>query len=52
MSEAVLAMAGGLIVGVIFSAVKLPLPAPPTLPGILGAVGMFVGYQLFHLWKN
>jgi len=52
MTEAILALLGGLLVGVIFSAVKLPLPAPPTLPGILGAVGMFMGYQLFQLWKN
>jgi len=52
MTEAILALIGGLIVGIVFSAVKLPLPAPPTLPGILGTVGMFIGYQLFQLWKN
>jgi XapX domain-containing protein len=52
MTEAILALAGGLIVGAIFGFVKLPLPAPPTLPGILGAVGMFIGYQLLRLWKN
>lgn len=52
MTDAILALAGGLVVGVIFSVAKLPLPAPPTLPGILGAVGMFIGYQLLRLWKS
>jgi XapX domain-containing protein len=39
------ALFAGIGVGLLFSLVELPLPAPPTLPGILGAVGMFLGYQ-------
>lgn len=46
MGTALIALAGGIVVGFIFSLAKLPLPAPPTLPGILGAVGMFIGYQI------
>lgn len=42
-----LAILAGLIVGVIFSAIKLPLPAPPTLVGILGIVGIYLGYRLY-----
>ncbi|MDD4600648.1 hypothetical protein SDC9_11263 [bioreactor metagenome] len=52
MIEAILALTVGLVVGFIFSAAKLPLPAPATLSGVLGIVGMFVGYQIFQLWKN
>ncbi|KLV09785.1 MULTISPECIES: XapX domain-containing protein [Photobacterium] len=43
MSEILLAMVAGLIVGLFFSAVKLPLPAPPVLPGIMGIVGVYLG---------
>jgi len=52
MTDAILALVGGLVVGVIFSAAKLPLPAPPTLPGLLGAVGMFIGYQLLSIFAK
>jgi XapX domain-containing protein len=45
------ALLGGLAVGAIFGFIHLPLPAPPTLPGILGAVGMFLGYQLLLHWR-
>ena len=36
----------GLIVGVIFSLLKVDLPAPNTLNGVLGIVGLFLGYIL------
>ena len=36
----------GIIVGVIFSLFNLPIPAPPALPGILGVVGVWLGYEL------
>ncbi|MGC6464437.1 MAG: XapX domain-containing protein [Akkermansiaceae bacterium] len=39
----------GIIVGLIFAAFKLPLPAPPVLAGILGIVGIFLGGEL---WKQ
>jgi len=44
-----LALVTGLVVGLIFSAVKLPIPAPPVLPGIIGIFGIYLGALL---WKS
>lgn len=41
-----LAGLAGIICGAVFAAVKLPIPAPPTLAGIAGVVGVFAGYLL------
>jgi XapX domain-containing protein len=41
-----LAFATGLAVGVVFSLVKLPSPAPPFL-GLIGLIGMFSGQRLW-----
>lgn len=43
-----LALGAGIFVGVLFSWLKLPLPAPPTLVGIMGAMGIFLGSVMFH----
>jgi XapX domain-containing protein len=40
-----LALGTGLAVGVVFSLVKLPSPAPPLL-GLIGLAGMFVGQRI------
>ncbi len=48
MADIILALAAGTIVGILFSLLKLPLPAPPVLSGIAGIVGIYlggVGYQ-------
>lgn len=53
MRELVLALLAGLIVGSIFKLLKLPLPAPPVLPGIMGIVGIYLGgilMQRFIEW--
>ncbi len=50
MNENIMAVVSGIIVGVIFGFIKLPLPAPPTLAGVLGIVGLFIGYQLFNFF--
>lgn len=42
------ALGAGLFVGVLFSWLRLPLPAPPTLTGIVGAAGVFLGSVLFR----
>jgi XapX domain-containing protein len=42
------ALLAGLSVGLFFSWLKLPLPAPPTLVGIVGAAGVFLGSVLFR----
>ncbi|SFL46692.1 XapX domain-containing protein [Halanaerobium salsuginis] len=46
MNQAFLAALTGLIVGGIFSWLKLPIPAPPTLPGVMGIVGIYLGFIL------
>lgn len=49
MAIAIASLGTGIIVGLIFSAFKLPLPAPPVLAGIMGIVGIFLGGEL---WKQ
>jgi len=55
LKDMIMAPVVGLIVGVIFRMLKLPLPAPPVLPGILGIVGIFLGGlladRLLVWWK-
>jgi XapX domain-containing protein len=46
MSTALVALGTGLAVGALFAWIKLPIPAPASLPGILGAVGCFLGSAL------
>jgi len=41
--EILAALATGILVGVIFSLFKLPLPAPPVLSGIVGIFGIYAG---------
>jgi len=48
MMQYVLALGGGMFVGILFSALKVPLPAPPTLIGILGAFGIFLGSVVYR----
>lgn len=48
MTDVLIALATGAFVGILFSVLKLPLPAPPVLSGIAGIVGIYlggVGYQ-------
>ena len=46
--SSLLALLVGLVVGVIFSACKLPLPSPPVLAGVMGIFGIFLGGQLWQ----
>lgn len=41
--DIVLATIAGLIVGIIFTLIRLPIPAPPYLPGVMGIVGVYLG---------
>jgi XapX domain-containing protein len=36
----------GLVMGGIFTILKLPVPAPGTLAGVAGVAGIFAGYLL------
>ena len=40
------ALAAGILVGLFFARLRLPVPAPPTLSGILGIVGSYLGYKI------
>ena len=44
------ALVAGIFVGVLFARLSLPAPAPPALAGILGIVGIFVGFKLSSLF--
>lgn len=46
MMEVFLALVGGLFVGVLFTLIKLPIPAPPVLSGIAGIIGIFAGAKI------
>ncbi|MDQ0886527.1 XapX domain-containing protein [Paenibacillus sp. V4I9] len=39
-----LALAAGIVIGVVFQSLKIPSPAPPFL-GLLGLFGMFLGQR-------
>ncbi len=38
-----LALTTGFVVGLLFSWLKLPIPAPPALAGVMGIAGIFLG---------
>lgn len=38
------ALITGLVTGVIFALLKLPIPAPTALAGVIGIAGIFIGY--------
>lgn len=44
--ESVYALVTGSIVGFVFAKLRLPAPAPATVAGILGIVGIAAGYLL------
>ena len=48
MQEVLLALLTGFIVGLLFAIVRLPIPAPPALAGVVGIVGIFLGYKVFQ----
>ena len=49
MTTILAALGTGILVGVIFSALKLPLPAPQVWAGIMGIVGIFLGGELWRV---
>ncbi len=46
MREVILATGVGFFIGVVFALLRLPVPAPPTLAGLMGIVGLFLGYMV------
>ena len=45
-STAVLALFTGFLTGAVFRFVNVPIPAPPNAAGVLGIVGIYLGYVL------
>ncbi|AEI40016.1 XapX domain-containing protein [Paenibacillus mucilaginosus] len=48
--EAVLSLLAGMVVGVLFTFIRLPLPAPVTIAGVLGVAGVYLGGKLVSLF--
>lgn len=46
MKEIIFALLTGLVVGVVFALLKLPIPAPPAAAGVVGIVGIYLGFKL------
>jgi XapX domain-containing protein len=42
----VLSLLTGLVTGGVFAFLEVPIPAPPELPGVVGIVGIYVGFKL------
>ncbi|MFD1778430.1 MULTISPECIES: XapX domain-containing protein [Fredinandcohnia] len=47
MLHIILAVFAGLLIGFLFGLTKLPIPAPPTLSGIGGILGIYLGYKIY-----
>ncbi len=43
MKEVILALISGMIVGILFKFLKLPLPAPPVFSAVVGVFGVYFG---------
>ncbi len=48
MNEVFLATVTGFAVGILFSFFRLPIPAPPVLPGVMGIAGVYLGHVVFQ----
>ncbi|CCJ33041.1 XapX domain-containing protein [Caloramator australicus] len=46
----ILSVLAGMILGAIFKKLRLPLPAPATLSGVLGVLGVLLGSMLAGLF--
>lgn len=46
MKELIYTTLTGVSVGGIFSILKLPIPAPPVFAGLMGIVGLWIGYAM------
>lgn len=45
----VLSLVMGMVVGGLFSYMDLPIPAPPNLAGVMGIVGLYIGFRLIEV---
>ncbi|TYL37816.1 XapX domain-containing protein [Natronococcus pandeyae] len=45
----VLGLLTGALTGAFFALFDVPIPAPPELPGLMGIVGIYLGYKLVEM---
>ncbi|WP_078809490.1 XapX domain-containing protein [Selenihalanaerobacter shriftii] len=50
MKLALLSTLSGFILGSIFSFLNLPIPAPPNLAGVMGIIGIYLGYLAINTY--
>jgi XapX domain-containing protein len=48
MKLVLLAVITGFAAGFLFAILKLPIPAPPALEGVMGIVGIYLGFKAFQ----
>ena len=48
MNEVVLSLLAGGAVGLLFAFLKLPIPAPPVLSGVMSIFGVYLGAQAYY----
>jgi XapX domain-containing protein len=46
MKDIILSLITGAVCGAVFAAFKLPVPAPPVISGLIGILGLWVGYKI------
>ncbi|HAL00612.1 MULTISPECIES: DUF1427 family protein [unclassified Exiguobacterium] len=47
LQQILLSLLAGIICGVVFTALKLPIPAPPVFPAVVGIFGVFLGMKIY-----
>ncbi|TVY08505.1 DUF1427 family protein [Paenibacillus cremeus] len=48
--QTIASLGSGLAVGFLFAFLRLPVPAPPAIPAVMGIFGITLGYILFSRW--
>lgn len=48
MMKALMALGTGAAAGGVFAVLDLPVPAPPTIAGLMGIAGLFMGYVVVN----
>lgn len=48
MTEIILSTLAGIITGAVYTAIKLPIPAPPVFSGVMAISGVWAGHHLMQ----
>jgi XapX domain-containing protein len=44
-AQVLLALLTGVVAGAVFAALEVPIPAPPNVAGVMGIVGIYLGFK-------